>query len=222
MLKKALLASIICASILQATNKEIIVGKTYNFAERDMIELMQEFVIKNKTELEEKLAKSRDKTKDNIKKYKPDGLVALHPATQDRVFYPDLTYTLDRDITDASGKVMYKKGFKFNPADYVSLSYAMVVIDGTNKKQVEWFEKSGYANQLAYRLLLSDGSYYDLNLKLKQEVFYLMPDIRKKFQIQKTPSIIKQVGNRIEVKEVCVPCINENNSSKENAKKDSK
>ncbi|MCR2062917.1 hypothetical protein [Campylobacter helveticus] len=43
--------------------------------------------------------------------------------------------------------MLYKKGFSFNPANYVKISYALVVIDGTNKKEIEWFKTSGYANK---------------------------------------------------------------------------
>lgn len=194
--------------------KEMILGKTQDFAERDILELMQEHISKNKAQIEQKSNLLRDKAKEDVKNYKPDGLVPLEPALEDRVFYPDLTYVLDQDIKDHNGKILYKKGFKFNPANYVKMSYALVIIDGKNKKEVQWFKDSGFANQLTYRLLLSDGSFYELNKELKQEVFYLMPEIRKRFQIQRTPSIVKQIGNKIEVKELCISC-NENNRTKD-------
>lgn len=189
-------------------------GETKDFAERDMIELIQEFIKNNREEIEKKAYDIREQSKKNVKNYKPKGLKPLQPALEDRMFYPDLTYTLDQDIKNVSGEILYKKGFKFNPADYVKLPYAMVVIDGTNEKEVEWFEKSGFADQVAYRLLLSDGNYYDLNQRLKQEVFYLNPQIKDRFKIEKTPSIIKQIHNKIQVQEICIPCMTENNQSK--------
>ncbi|MCW1599857.1 hypothetical protein OLV30_00840 [Campylobacter jejuni] len=74
-------------------------------------------------------------------------------------------------------------------------------------------KKSGFSNQVSYRLLLSEGSYYDLNQELKQEVFYLNPQIREKFKIEKTPSIIKQIDDKIQIHEICIPCM-ENNKTK--------
>lgn len=205
----------ICMSILAlhlafaGTRTELDLGESYNFAERDILELINEHIAKNKESLDKKGEILRQKGIENAKNFKPKGLEPLEPAMQDRTFYPNLEYTLENDIIGADGKIIYKKGLKFNPADYIKISYAMVVIDGTNEAEIEWFEKSGFANSIAYRLLLSNGSYYELNKRLGQNVFYLMPKIREKFKIQKTPSIIQQVGNQIEVKELCLPCKNE-------------
>lgn len=204
----------ICMSILAlhlafaGTRVELNLGESYDFAERDILELINEYIIKNKESLDKKGEALRQKGIENAKNFKPKGLEPLEPAMQDRTFYPNLEYTLENDIIGADGKIIYKKGLRFNPADYIKISYAMIVIDGTNEAEIEWFEKSGFANNIAYRLLLSNGSYYELNKRLGQNVFYLMPKIREKFNIQKTPSIIKQVGNQIEVKEICLPCKN--------------
>lgn len=213
-MKKIFFSTMILTSILYAgSGKEMVLGETRDFAERDMIELIQEFIEKNRAKIEQKAIKTREQARENVKNYRPKGLMPLEPALEDRIFYPDLTYTLDQDIRNANGDILYPKGFKFNPADYVKLSYAMIVINGDNKKEVEWFKKSGFSNQISYRLLLSQGSYYDLNQELKQEVFYLNPQIREKFKLQKTPSIIKQIDNKIQVSEICIPCL-ENNQTK--------
>lgn len=214
-MKKSICVSLVALSLLFADNRvELNLGQSYDFAERDIIELIHEHIAKNKDEINARADKEREKAKEKIKNFQPKGLVPLQPATQDRVFYPDLQYTLQADIVDNNGNVLYKKGYTFNPADYVKLHYAMIVIDGKSKREIEWLKKSDYLNSIAYRILLSDGSYYEMMKELGQEVFYLMPEIRKKFQVQKTPSIIKQVGNKIEVKELCLPCIKEQNTTR--------
>lgn len=215
-MKKVVFISLFALNLLIADNRvELILGQSYDFAEKDIIELIHEHINKNKDEINARLDSERDKSKERIKNFKPKGLIPLESATQDRVFYPPLEYTLKEDIVGADGRVIYKKGYSFNPADYVKLHYAMVVIDATNKREVEWLKQSGYLNSIAYRILLSDGSYHDMINELEQEVFYLMPEIRKKFQIQKTPSIIKQIENKIEVKEICLSCIKEQNTTKD-------
>lgn len=215
-MKRIIFVSLFALNLLIADNRvELNLGQTYDFAEKDIIELIHEYIIKNKDEINARLDNERDKNKEKVKNFKPKGLLPLEPATQDRVFYPPLEYTLKEDIVGADGRVIYKKGFSFNPADYVKIHYAMVVIDATNQREIEWLKQSGYLNSIAYRILLSDGNYYDMMKELKQEVFYLMPEIRKKFQIQKTPSIIKQIENKIEVKEICLSCIKEQNTTKD-------
>ncbi|NDJ27704.1 chromosome segregation protein ParM [Campylobacter sp. MIT 12-8780] len=201
---------LLCNLTLAGSRIELNLGQSYDFAEKDILELIDEHINKNKANFEQKAREIHQKGAENVKNYKPKDLKALEPATEDRVFYPNLTYTLNEDIRGADGKIIYKKGYSFNPADYVKINYAMIVIDGTNKAEVEWFKTSGYANSIAYRLLLSNGSYYDLNQELKQAIFYLVPQIRDRFNIQKTPSIIKQVGNVIEVREICLSCKEQN------------
>ncbi|WP_270985439.1 chromosome segregation protein ParM [Campylobacter helveticus] len=219
-MKALFIATILLSNLLYASSiNELNLGEVKPFAERDMLELIKEHIAKNKDEIEARANKLREQAKENVIHYKPKGLTPLKPALEDRVFYPDLTYTLNEDIKDTNGRVLYKKGFSFNPANYVKISYALVVIDGTNKKEIEWFKTSGYANTLTHKLLLSNGSFYELNKELKQEVFYLMPQIKDKFKIEKTPSIVIQEGNKIKVSEICLPCKEQNitiNESLEN------
>ncbi|MCR6574301.1 putative cytoplasmic protein [Campylobacter insulaenigrae] len=212
MIKKILFSSLICYCSMFGNN-ELVLGETKDFAEKDMLISFQEHLVNNKDEIEKRANKAREQMKENAKNYKPKGLIPLAPALKDRIFYPDLTYTLNEDIKDQNGKIIYAKGLKFNPAQYVKISYAMVVIDGTNPTEVKWFKNSDF-DSIAYKLLLSDGNYYELMQDLKKPIFYLVPQMREALKIEKTPSIIKQVGQKIQVQEICIPCLNENNITK--------
>lgn len=189
-----------------ASNNEIFVGETHNFAEADMIEAIHKHIEDNKPQIMERIEKEKDRVKAKVKNYKPDGLIALEPALKDRVFYPDMRYTLDRDIADAEGKIIYPKGFTFNPLEYTKLTYGIIVINGKNRDEVEWFKNSKYANTIAYRLFITDGSYYDLIKELNQQVFYCLPSITKRFKLEHTPSIVVQKANKMEVSELCLSC----------------
>lgn len=50
-----------------------------------------------------------------IKNFKPGDLHPLPAATAARSFLVDMTYTLDADIPDGKGGVLYPRGFSFNP-----------------------------------------------------------------------------------------------------------
>jgi len=193
--------------------KEVIfyVGKTYPFAEENFIVAIHNYIRTHKKEIEKKLAKIRQKAKEQIKEWKPKGIDPLTPARKNRVFYPDLTYTLPFDIKDQYGRVIYPKGFKFNPARYVHLSYGIIVINANRKKEIEWLKKSGYLHSIAWRIFITDGSWYDTIKELKQQVYYCLPQIEKRFKLKHTPSIITQVGDKIRVQEICLDC---NNSKK--------
>jgi len=77
-----------------------------------------------------------------------------------------------------------------------------VVIDGSDPKQVEWFEKSPYyLNELAI-LLLSDGYALQLTHKLKRPVYYLTGIIAERFRLAAVPSVVVKKGNDMSVREV--------------------
>ena len=161
---------------------------------------------KNKEIIEKRANIAREQARENIKNYKPKGLIQLTPATKNREFSPDLTYTLKQDIKDIKGNIIYPQGFTFNPAKYARISYGIVVINANNPKEIEWLEKSSFLNTIAYRIFLSDGNYYEMIKKYKQEFFYLLPEITERFALKHTPSIIQQQGDKIIVNEICLEC----------------
>ncbi|AII15600.1 conjugal transfer protein TraW (plasmid) [Campylobacter iguaniorum] len=206
-MRKIALSIIASMMMLYASsNNELFIGDTHEFAEKDMLEAIQQHLTDNKEKIEKRFEEEKIKAKEKIKQYQPDGLIALEPALKDNVFEPDMSYTLDRDIKDAEGNIIYKKGFTFNPLKYAKLGYGIVVINGKNRQEVEWFKNSKYANTIAYRLLITDGSYYDLIKELNQQVFYCLPEITKRFQLKHTPSIVVQKREKIEVSEICLSC----------------
>ena len=181
-------------------------GKTYPFAEKDFLSDIHSYIKNNKKEIKKRLDKISKKMKKKIKNFKPENIDPLTPATKDRVFYPDMRYTLQYDIKDQYGKIIYPKGYTFNPTKYVKLSYGIVVINANRKKEVEWLLKSPYIHTIAYRIFLTDGSWYEMYKKLNQPVFYALPVVEKRFKLKHTPSIITQIGSKIQVKEICIDC----------------
>lgn len=186
--------------------EQIEVGKTYQFAEKDFISAIHEYIKNNKVKIEKKLNKIRKEAVKKIKNFKPQGVRPLTPTLKNRVFYPDMTYTLKFDIKDQYGKVIYPKGYKFNPTKYVKLTYSIIVINGNNKKEVNWLLHSKYIGSIAYRIFLTDGSWYEIMKKIKQPVYYALPQIEDRFKLEHTPSIITQIGDKIQVKEICLEC----------------
>ena len=185
-------------------------GETFDFAENDMIEEIKKQIENNKPQIEEKIEEYKKTAKEKANNYKPVDLKELTPSIKNNTFYPDMTYTNPNDIYDNKGNIIYPKGFKFNPLDYQTIHYQMIVINGNSKEEIEWLIKNNYLDNIKYMILLSDGNYKEVGEKLNQPVFYAMPKITEKFNIQHTPSIITQIGNKMEVKEICLSCKKEN------------
>lgn len=173
------------------------VGATYPIAERDAL-----------AEIEDR-AKAVDwgkafdpkRMRDKIRNYRPEGMAVLPAAKKDRVFHVDVSWMLDFDIPDGRGGILYPRGFSFNPLAYVFLPNVLVVIDGGDERQIEWFKASSYAKDYRVMLLLCGGSYTRVMEKLKRPAFYADARIVKRFQLKAVPAVIVQKGAVMEVRE---------------------
>ena len=134
--------------------------------------------------------------------YQPANLQALPRATKDATTMVDLTHTLEEDMQDANGQVLYPAGFTFNPLRYVSLSGALVVIDGSDPEQVAWFKGSPYGANRRALLLLSGGLAAALRDGLQRPVAYLTQDIAQRLQVRAAPSVVVERDNQLVIREV--------------------
>ena len=134
--------------------------------------------------------------------YQPANLHALPRAEKDTTTMVDLTHTLEQDLIDAQGTILYPAGFTFNPLRYVSLSGALVVIDGSDPEQVAWFKGSPYGSNRRALLLLSGGLAAALRDELRRPVAYLTEDIAQRLQLRAVPSIVVERDNQLVIREV--------------------
>jgi conjugal transfer pilus assembly protein TraW len=168
-----------------------IVGETYPVQEPDII-----------AELKQKAARAQDPALfERMKTYQPPELHHLPPAKADRTFLVDMTYTLDRDIADSDGRVIYPRGYTFNPLDYISFPGGLVVINAEDPSQVSWFTSSPYFENHQARLLISGGLAADLVETLQRPVYYLTEDIAGRLQLAAVPSVVIQHEDRLQVRE---------------------
>ena len=134
--------------------------------------------------------------------YQPANLQALPRAEKDTTTRVDLTHTLEQNLIDAQGTILYPAGFTFNPLQYVSLSGALVVIDGSDPEQVAWFKGSPYGSNRRALLLLSGGLAAALRDELRRPVAYLTEDIARRLQLRAVPSVVMEQDQHLTVREV--------------------
>ncbi len=175
-----------------------IVGKTYPIAERDVSEEVKERV--SKINWNEVVAQNR--LTNSARNFKPAELIELPRTVKDRSRLIDMEYTLEFDITDNKGNIIYPKGYKFNPLDYMSYAKTIVVLNGSDREQVEWFKSSVYHNKPNVMLMITDGSYYDLSVELGRSVYFIDNKMAERFQLQTVPSVIAQNQKSMEVLEI--------------------
>ncbi len=171
------------------------VGTTYPIIEPDVVEQLKERAIHRSTSEQRQLL-------GQLQKYQPANMHPLPRATVDRSFPVDMTYTLEHDLRDGEGKIMYPKGFTFNPLDYVPFSGGLVIIDGDDPEQVEWFRKSPYTRNHRARLLITGGYAAELSRKLHRAVYYLTDVMAKRLQLAAVPAVVVREGSRLRVREI--------------------
>ena len=184
-------------------------GATYSIAERDALEEIEE----RARQVDWGKLFDREKSEQKIKSYKPKDLALLPRADRDSVRSVDISYRLEFDIPDGRGGILYPRGFSFNPLDYIVYPRTIVVINGTDREQVEWFKGSSYAGKLTTVLWITDGSYFDLSVELGRAVFYANAMIVNRFDLRAVPCVIAQKGNLLEVFEIDVKAQTKKRSS---------
>lgn len=172
------------------------VGKTYPIRERDALEELEGRVAG--VDWKKKLSKIAPD------KYRPDGLVDLPKTNRNNSRLVDMSYTLDMDVPDGKGGILYPRGYTFNPLDYVPFNKTIVVINPDDKDQLLWFLSSDYAKKIDVMLLITGGSFASTAKKINRPVFYADSRLISKFQLKAVPSVIRQSGRMMEVSEIYV------------------
>ncbi len=173
------------------------VGKTYPVIERDASEELRERV--RAVDWQHTLARNGI---ESMKHYKPGAAGSLPRARENRVRMVDMTYTLDFDITDGKGSVVYPKGYAFNPLDFMNYDRTIVVVNGADREQVEWFKASPYFKKPNVMILITDGNYYDMSEELGRPVYFADEKIISRLKLRFVPSVAVQKQRMMEVSEI--------------------
>jgi conjugal transfer pilus assembly protein TraW len=179
-------------------------GAVYDIVEKDALKELEEKAksvdFSKAVDRNALVRRARNFTPEDVKEMRMIG-----PARKDRTFLVDMTYTLERDIKDDKGNVVYPAGYVFNPLNYVAYPRTLVILNGKRSEHIRWFEESSYAKDAQVTLLLTDGSYSEFSRSLKRPVFYATTKLIETFRIQAVPSVVRQLGAYMEVTEVRIP-----------------
>lgn len=188
---------VICVFALPAIAKEIgVTGRTYAIAERDALDELEERSRKVDWQKHLKAIKPGN--------YRPANLMVLPKARKTNTFLVDMAYTLENDIYNDKGKLLYPKGYTFNPLDFIKYQKTLVVIDGDDSDQLRWFQTSSLKNRLDVSLFITQGASLEIAKKIKRPVYYATSPLIARFQLKALPSIVKAKGKNMEVEEIAV------------------
>lgn len=114
-------------------------------------------------------------------------------------FYKPL-YTLAFDIPDKNGRILYPKGFRFNPLSYVTFPLRVVVIGG-GKRHLAWAKTMLLPNDM---VITAGGDPRALGEALGRPVFLFDPRMKERLGLATVPSVVQQQGDSLMIQEFVV------------------
>jgi len=181
-------------------------GPTYEIAEPHLLAFIERRLREKERsgELQRLAEAARARGIDTVRQ--PPPVEGLRTTERPRTFYVDPSFTLDRNITDPQGRLMFAAGTRKNPLEVVSLSRHLLFFDARDPRQVRHArELSGrYAGRI--KPILTGGSYLDLMKAWRVPVYYDQAGtLTRRFGIRQVPALVSQDGLRLRIDELGLP-----------------
>jgi conjugal transfer pilus assembly protein TraW len=182
------------------------VGPTYGIAEPHLLaDIDRRLREKERSgELGKLIEEARVRGIDAVRS--PEPVSGLSVAPRARTFYVDPSFTLDRNVVDAQGRLMYAAGTRKNPLEIVSLSKRLLFFDARDARQVAHARELVSSNGMRVKAILTGGSYLDLMKAWHTPVFYDQQGVlTRRLGLRHVPAIVSQEGQLLRVDEVALP-----------------
>lgn len=171
-----------------AASQRSTIGRTWPIAEPDAL-----------AEIEAKVAAlPKDMSKNFGPRSKWSALKAasLPAAAADRVRSVVPFYTLEFDIRLPDGRVVYPKGFTFNPLTYVTLPQRLVVV---HPRDLAWALKASRPSDfiLLSALGSDNGDAIELSERTGRAIYILEERVKERLGLVAAPVIVAQSGTKL-------------------------
>jgi conjugal transfer pilus assembly protein TraW len=191
-------ASLIAASMLiacAAFANTATIGRTWPIAEPDAL-----------AEIEARAAKQPANMASNFGPRSGWSALRSAPLARTRETHTRFVvpfYTLDQEIRLPDGKLLYPRGYTFNPLDYVSLPQRLVIVA---PRDLAW--ALSVSRPTDFILLAqggaADGDAITLGERHGRALFILEDRVKDRLGLTVAPVIVRQVGHRLELSEIRV------------------
>ena len=135
---------------------------------------------------------------------------SLPQALSDREFWVDPSFTVPRDLRDRKGHLIAIKGQRVNPLKTLPFHQKLIVFNGTRPAEVDRvIQEIRNASTPQVTLMATEikrisgwDGLKNLEMKVGIRVFLLTPDLRKRFKLAATPSLIEAVDHQFRIREI--------------------
>lgn len=180
-----------------------VIGPTYKIAEPHLLRFIEQR-LRDKAasgELQRLEQEARIRSIDTVRN--PEPVAGLVITQTKRTFYFDPTYVLDRNVSDAQGRLMFAAGTRANPLDIVSLSRRLFFFDARDPRQVAQARSLMQRYEGKVKPILTAGSYLDLMQAWRSPVYYDQHGLlTKRLGIRQVPALVSQEGRRLRIDEL--------------------
>lgn len=161
----------------------------------------------------------------------PAAITGISKATKTISYSFDPSYVLDQDVVLPCGKLLYARGTKVNPLDYMSWDGKLVFIDGQDASQIAWVKdnyleeilsnsraavednlselnkehakNAGNASNSGTKIVLTGGRPLELEREIGSPIYFDQAgELTKKFNISHVPAIVQQEDKYLKVTEM--------------------
>ncbi|MBB6117750.1 conjugal transfer pilus assembly protein TraU [Rahnella inusitata] len=182
-ISSAIAAIFLCMNAHASQN---VIGQVYSIDEPDAMTEIQQRV--ENVNWEKELNKNRN----DWGAFKG---VRLPSAQEDRTRTYIPFYTSTVDVPDKEGRILYPKGYTFNPLAYVKLPQRIVVV---SPGQEDWLKDHTTDSDM---VLFTHGDVVNKGKDIDRTVFILDDAVRQRLDIRVTPTIVHQEEAHLVIQE---------------------
>lgn len=176
-------------------------GKVFPVIEVDLLRAIEERLraLEASGRMEEINREFAARTAARVRRPPPVAGIARATATRSWTFDPSMT--VEQDIRDHRGRVLFARGTRVNPLETVAMARSLVFLDGDDPEQVRWALRSTTAENA--HLVLVRGDVFDA-MKAAQRRFYFDQGglLTTRFGIRHVPAVVQQEGKALRVTEL--------------------
>ena len=196
----ALAAASVCGADLG------VLGPTYGISEPHLLDFIQQRLRDKERsgELQRLVREAQARGIDAVKH--PSPVPGPRATVTARSFFIDPSFTLDRNIVDAQGRLLFPVGTRTNPLDVVSLSRQLLFFDARDSRQVVRARELLMRYEGQIKPILTGGSYLELMKAWQRPVYFdQQGTLIRRFGIRQLPALVSQDGRRLRVDELALP-----------------
>ncbi|MFU7500771.1 MAG: conjugal transfer protein TraW [Candidatus Tisiphia sp.] len=198
---------------------------TFEIKEEGFVSMMQRKL--KSINLAEYQQKMQDLARKKVEE--PVAIAGIGKATKTVSHNFDSSYVLDQDVVLPCGKLLYARGTRVNPLDYMSWDGKLVFIDGRDASQIAWVKDNHLAEILSNnaaalaenlselnkdhvknasnsdgtKIVLTGGRPLELEREIGSPIYFDQAgELTTKFNISYVPAIVEQEGKYLKITEI--------------------